>query len=565
MIEKGYSEIKQRIEPMFQSSKNKDVIIDIILNGENYTEGKWQSLYSDKTIKWRSDKLLQEVMVSTKGFPDDLCKKILSAAFSKNIFKAALTRNDMSVENIEIALNSLSIKDLNYLCLNDELSQTVINRIARKAIGQLNYDIDTKLDDYEIIAIGKTDANFVVQDFISHHSFDGINEKVLIAIINNEKLSDDVRNQTFDIGCDLTYICNYTKYIEDTIAQSYIDYADVYKGTSKERFVQSFCENISSVETAQKMIHEYGNTAIDASTVLYNKKLPHDIKLIGTLMNQICRYAKSDLKKVTSSSLVEFAKNTTGINYRLLGKENHVNFPVTIYDTVIVQDKSKNSSVSPIIELCNCLSLMDGTPDIYMEKLSKYRDDTNPHRLIDSAIIRLNTRFTKEAKNQGLNLPVYSFLFNKLGEDMKYDRPESIESYVLDFIKENKDVDSLKKFSNCLKETQRNVIDVINPSSKEEGSLCRSIDTIITKTIDIIEKNIQILELMPISAKESLNYDRNHILVQDYIESKDMSVTKETNVDNVLSDVTDVFTPKVVEEETKPTATTREIEIEEIF
>ena len=33
MIEKGYSEIKQRIEPMFQSSKNKDVIIDIILNG----------------------------------------------------------------------------------------------------------------------------------------------------------------------------------------------------------------------------------------------------------------------------------------------------------------------------------------------------------------------------------------------------------------------------------------------------------------------------------------------------------------------------------------------------
>ena len=65
------------------------------------------------------------------------------------------------------------------------------------------------------------------------------------------------------------------------------------------------------------MIHEYGNTAIDASIVLYNKKLPHDIKLIGTLMSQICRYAKSDLKKVTSSSLVEFAKNTTGINYRL--------------------------------------------------------------------------------------------------------------------------------------------------------------------------------------------------------------------------------------------------------
>ena len=33
MIEKDYNEIKQRIEPMFQSSKNKDVIIDIILNG----------------------------------------------------------------------------------------------------------------------------------------------------------------------------------------------------------------------------------------------------------------------------------------------------------------------------------------------------------------------------------------------------------------------------------------------------------------------------------------------------------------------------------------------------
>ena len=63
-----------------------------------------------------------------------------------------------------------------------------------------------------------------------------------------------------------------------------------------------------------------------------------------------------------------------------------------------MQDKSKNSSVSPIIELCNCFSLMDGTPDIYMEKLSKYRDDTNPHRLIDSAIIRLNTRFLSVSK-----------------------------------------------------------------------------------------------------------------------------------------------------------------------
>ena len=50
-------------------------------------------------------------------------------------------------------------------------------------------------------------------------------------------------------------------------------------------------------------------------------------------------------------------------------------------------------------ELISCIALMKGVPNSWLDKFSKYRNDTDSHSTIDALVVRLNAEFTKIAKN----------------------------------------------------------------------------------------------------------------------------------------------------------------------
>lgn len=75
VIENAKKEFMKHTEDARKETKynpmHAEVIKNIIENGESFTREKWDSIYKSKETPWRADKLMQEVMVRTKGFPND--------------------------------------------------------------------------------------------------------------------------------------------------------------------------------------------------------------------------------------------------------------------------------------------------------------------------------------------------------------------------------------------------------------------------------------------------------------------------------------------------------------
>lgn len=195
------------------------LIKDIIDNGETFSREKWESIYKNKEVPWRKNKILQEVMVRTKGFPNDLCEKILSCAFNKKIYKAALSRDDISTKNIDIVLSSMSERNLALAFKEGAFSTTVANRIATKLINKTIYDPTFTPNQYELLALSQTNiSDTIKKNFLPQFGFEELSPEILTAIVNNINLDDETRNIAFDLGCDpYSITAPYTKHMEEVV------------------------------------------------------------------------------------------------------------------------------------------------------------------------------------------------------------------------------------------------------------------------------------------------------------------------------------------------------------
>lgn len=226
------------------------LVKDIIENGHTFSREKWESIYKNKDIPWRNNKILQEIMVSTKGFPDDMCEKILSCAFHKSVYKAALAREDLSTKNVNIALAGISERALTNAIMEGELSSLAINQIATKIINRLTYDNEFIPKKHEIKVLEQTTNNVAVKNYLSELEFGEADERIISAFVNNTNLDEETRDFAFDLGCDPSLINSpYTSHMKEINIDGALESYFISSTTTASFLVNSIEQHLIDEDT----------------------------------------------------------------------------------------------------------------------------------------------------------------------------------------------------------------------------------------------------------------------------------------------------------------------------
>lgn len=456
VIENAKKEFMKHTEDARKETKynpmHAEVIKNIIENGESFTREKWDSIYKSKETPWRADKLMQEVMVRTKGFPDDLCEKILSCAFNKRIYKAALSREDISLKNIEIALAGISERELTKALQAKELSDRVVNQIAKRAINRLMYDPERIPDKYEMYALEQMTDKDAAQSYFSELEFGEVGEKILTIFANNHKL-EEVRDEAFNLGCNPEKItAPYTEYMENIIIEgamyAYFDTSSSYsaKQDAKELIMNAIAKNQISESMEKKIIDEfvseskskyYGDNEILA-TLLSNTKsvavmeeglksfpsfaselifknphAPHSL-VEAQLNDELVKMFKMSLN--TKSKIKLFDTYKHGLQEKLDGPWRDVELSKKYYDTITKPDSGLNASKAEVIAT---IASTNGTPEVYLDKILAYSLPAPDAQQVDSiSVFKLNALMNKTLKKH--DLPTYMVGDHPVSEFMRH-------------------------------------------------------------------------------------------------------------------------------------------------
>ena len=423
-------------EELKYNQQNAAVIRDILENGETFTKEKWESIYKSKETPWRADKLMQEVMVKTKGFPDELCEKILSCAFNKRIYKAALSRDDISLKNIEIALAGISERELTKSLQAKELSDLVVNQIAKRAINRMMYDADRVPDKYEMYALEQMTDKDAAKHYLDDIEFGEVGEKILTIFANNPKL-EEIRDDAFNLGCIPEKITEkYTPYMEEIIVSgalySYFDSSSSYhtKQESKDLLINVISKQQISEDMEKQIINEfvaesgrkyYGDNDILA-TLLTHTKSPDVMReglmafpsfaseLIFKNPNTPASLVEKEMDKEllemlkmslnTKSKIKLFEEYKNGLNQKIDGPWKDVVFGDKVYDKITKVD---NALITGKAEVIAEFASAKSTPDLYLDKLLGYTLSTPDAQQVESvAIIKLNTLMNKKLREHDL-------------------------------------------------------------------------------------------------------------------------------------------------------------------
>lgn len=428
------------------------VIRDILENGESFTREKWDSIYKSKQTPWRADKLMQEVMVKTKGFPDDLCEKILSCAFNKKIYKAALSRDDISLKNIEIALAGISERELTKALKERELSDRVVNQIAKRAINRMMYDIERVPDRYEIYALEQMTDKDAAKHFLDDIEFGEVGEKLLTIFANNPKL-EEVRDDAFNLGCIPEKItAKYTPYMEDIIVSgalySYFDSDSSYstKQESKNLLIDVISKQQISEDMEKRIINEfvaeskskhYGDNEILATLLSSTKSsdvmteglkafpsFACELVLINpnTPAEVVDKEKDEELMKMlqmplnTKSKIKLFDIYKEGLYHKIEGPWKDVVFSDKFYDAVV---KPNPSLIVGKAEMIASIASAKSTPDKYLDQMLSYTLSKPDVQQVEStAILKLNALMNKTARKY--SLPSHTVSDFSMSEFMRY-------------------------------------------------------------------------------------------------------------------------------------------------
>ena len=434
------------------NQKHAEVIRDIIENGASFTREKWDSIYKSKETPWRADKLMQEVMVRTKGFPDDLCEKILSCAFNKRIYKAALSRDDISLKNIEIALAGISERELTKALQAKELSSRVVNQIAKRAINRMTYDTERIPDKYEMYALEQMTDKNAANTYLSEIEFGEVAEKVLTIFANNPSL-EEVRDEAFNLGCNPEKITSpYTAYMEEIIVSgamySYFDSSSSYsaKQEAKELLIGVIEKRQISEDMEKRIIDEfvaeskskyYGDNEVlaallsntrskdimaeglkafpsfAAELIFRNNRTPYEV-VEAQVTDELVKMFKMPLN--TKSKIKLFEDYKQGLQQKLDGIWKDVDLGKKFYDTITKPESSLTVGKADIIAT---IASASGTPNAYLNKILEYKLPSPDAQQVDSiSIFKLNALVNNKMQKYGL--PSHMVGDHPISEFMRY-------------------------------------------------------------------------------------------------------------------------------------------------
>jgi hypothetical protein len=331
------------------------VIQDIIENGSTFTYEKWKNIYNNKEVTWRNNRILQEVMVRTKGLPDNMCQKILSSAFHKNVYKAVVGRDDLSEKNIEIALEGISNLTLNETIKQKGVSLPIINYIATRTINNLINDENYILKPYEISALEQTSDNSLIENYLYKCEFEDIAEIIIQSLINNPNLRDDVRETAFNIGWKPSIPINIalTKDMERVLVHDTLPcYFD--RSISHRTLVNVIHQNLIDEKAEIKIIDAFAKKRRSPRSFRKDKILTElftstkNSTTINHGLNQFPSYADKvlfhnnhirydEISSVIDKALQDYIKNGSGksdITQKIETLWNDIKFDDNIYNKV---------------------------------------------------------------------------------------------------------------------------------------------------------------------------------------------------------------------------------------